>query len=90
MKRIQPPRIETEIKAGEKIDALGGFTVYGLIARAEVARAENMIPVGLVVGATIVKPVKAGEPIRASDLSLEESQTIVRLRREQDRLLSQN
>lgn len=92
----RPPVAETvacakrDLKAGEKIDALGGFTVYGLIERADTARAENMVPVGLVVGATVVKPVKAGEPIRASDLSLEESQTIVRLRREQDRLLSQN
>ena len=79
-----------DLKAGEKIDALGGFTVYGLIERADVARAENMVPVGLVVGATVVKPVKAGEPIRVSDVSLVESQTIVRLRREQDRLLSKN
>jgi predicted homoserine dehydrogenase-like protein len=46
-----------------------------------------MVPVGLVVGATVVKPVKAGEPIRVSDVSLVDSQTIVRLRREQDQLL---
>lgn len=92
----RPPVAETvacakrDLKAGEKIDALGGFTVYGLIERAEVARAENMVPVGLVVGATVVKPVKAGEPIRVSDVSLVDSQTIVRLRREQDRLLLKN
>jgi predicted homoserine dehydrogenase-like protein len=88
----RPPVAETvacakkDLNPGDKIDALGGFTVYGLIDRADRARAENMAPIGLVVGATVVKPVKTGQPIRYSDLALDESQVILRLRREQDKL----
>lgn len=90
----QPPVAETvavakrDLQPGEKIDALGGYTVYGLIDRAQKARAENMVPIGLVVGATVEKPLKAGQVIRYSDLALDERQTILKLRREQDRLLS--
>jgi predicted homoserine dehydrogenase-like protein len=77
-----------DLQPGEKIDALGGFTVYGMIDQAGAAAAENILPLGLAVGAQVVRPVKMGEPIRYSDVQLDESQTIVRLRREQDRLVA--
>jgi predicted homoserine dehydrogenase-like protein len=75
-----------DLKPEETIDALGGFTVYGLIDRADRARREEMLPLGLAVGAVLKNPVKAGEPIRYADVELDENQTIVRLRREQDAL----
>ncbi|MFN8473522.1 MAG: SAF domain-containing protein [Anaerolineae bacterium] len=90
----RPPVAETvafakrDLNPGDKIDSLGGFTVYGMIERAEVARAEDIAPLGLVVGATVLKPVKMGQPVRYSDVALDESQVIVRLRREQDKLLA--
>lgn len=89
----KPPVAETiayakrDLAPGEKIDALGGFTVYGMIERAERARAENTVPLGLVVGATVEKPIQAGQPIHYSDIVPVESQTIVQLRRAQDKLL---
>lgn len=88
-----PPVAETiavakrDLAPGDKIDALGGYTVYGMIDRADTARNENTVPLGLVVGATVEKPLKAGQPIRYADVALVESQTIVRLRREQDRMV---
>jgi predicted homoserine dehydrogenase-like protein len=89
----RPPVAETvavakrDLAPGDKIDALGGYTVYGLIERAETARAENMVPLGLVPGATVEKPLKTGQPLRYSDLALDSSQTIVRLRHEQDQMV---
>ncbi len=77
-----------DLAPGDKLDSLGGFTMYGLIDRAEVARAEAMLPLGLAVGATVVRPVKAGQPIRYDDVNLIEGQTILKLRREQDALLA--
>ncbi len=77
-----------DLVPGDKLDSLGGFTMYGLIDRAEVARAEGMLPLGLAVGATVVRPVKAGQPIRYDDVNLIEGQTILKLRREQDALLA--
>ncbi len=77
-----------DLKPGEKLDALGGFTMYGLIEKASVAHAGQMLPLGLAVGAVVQRPVAAGQPIRYGDVALDESQTIVRLRREQDAALA--
>ena len=90
----RPPVAETitvakrDLKAGETIDALGGYTVYGMIDRAEVAADEDILPLGLAVGAKLLKDVPLGEPVRYSDVALKESQTIIRLRQEQDKMVA--
>jgi predicted homoserine dehydrogenase-like protein len=90
---LQPPTAETittakrDLKAGEKIDALGGFTVYGMIEKVTVAQEENLLPLGLSVGATLKKDVPMGTAIRYQDVDLDETQMIIQLRRKQDELL---
>lgn len=76
-----------DLKAGEKVDALGGFTVYGVIEKASVARAEELLPLGLAIGATINKHIPMGQALRYGDVDLNEEQLIVKLRREQDAML---
>jgi len=77
-----------DLKPGDKIDALGGFTVYGMIEKAEVSKEQNLVPLGLTVGGTLVKPVKKGEAVRYEDIELNEDQFIVKLRKEQDKMVS--
>ncbi|MCW5838874.1 MAG: hypothetical protein KIT29_03080, partial [Anaerolineales bacterium] len=72
----------------ERIDALGGFTVYGMIEKASVARQQNLLPLGLAVGATLVNDVPMGQALRYEDVQLDESQLIVKLRRAQDELVA--
>jgi predicted homoserine dehydrogenase-like protein len=90
---LQPPTAETittakrDLKAGEKIDALGGFTVYGMIEKVSVAQKENLLPLGLSVGATLKKDIPMGTAIRYEDVELDDSQMIVKLRQKQDELL---
>jgi predicted homoserine dehydrogenase-like protein len=87
---LRPPVAETiavakrDLKAGEKVDFLGGYTVYGMIENAVVAKEEGILPLGLAVGATLLKNVAMGEPLRYDDVQLDERQTIVKLRRWQD------
>ena len=76
-----------DLKAGEKIDYLGGYTVYGSIEKADIAREEAIIPLGLAVGATITKDVKQGQPLHYSEVELDRSQTIYHLRWLQDKAL---
>lgn len=89
-----PPVAETiavakrDLKAGEKIDVLGGFTVYGMIERADVTRQEGFLPLGLAPGSLLVRDVPQGAPLTYADVELNESLTIVHLRRLQDQLLS--
>lgn len=75
-----------DLKAGEKVDALGGFTVYGIIEKADTAHQEGLLPLGLAVGAELKNDVAMGTPIRYVDVNLDESQLIVQLRQEQDKL----
>ena len=79
---------KVDLNPGDKIDMLGGFTVYGMFYRADQARQENLVPLGLTVGGIISKPVKKGQPIRYDQIDLNESQVIYRLRKEQDKLTS--
>ncbi|KAA3647310.1 MAG: flagellar biosynthesis protein FlgA [Chloroflexi bacterium] len=89
-----PPVAETltiakrDLKSGEQIDGLGGYTAYGMIDRADVAREGNLLPLGLAVGATLVRDVPLGTAISYDDVELKDDQLIVQLRREQDELLS--
>ncbi len=75
-----------DLVPGDVIDALGGYTAYGMIEKASVAHAENLVPFGLTVGGTILKPVKMGEAIRYDEIELKDD-LIVKLRREQDKLI---
>jgi predicted homoserine dehydrogenase-like protein len=75
-----------DLKVGEKIDYLGGFTVYGTIEKASVAKAEGCLPLGIAVGATLTRDVKRGEAVHYSDVDLNETQTIFHLRKLQDKM----
>jgi predicted homoserine dehydrogenase-like protein len=69
---------------GERLDDFGGYTYYGTIERAEIARALNALPVGLAPGATVARLVPAGEIITWDDVRLDEESVVVKLRRQQD------
>lgn len=75
-----------DLAPGEKIDSLGGFTVYGTIDKAIVASQQNILPLGLSVGAVLKTTVKKSEPVHYDDVDLNEDQTIVHLRRLQDKM----
>lgn len=91
---LRPPTAETitvakkDLKKGDKIDALGGFTVYGMIEKYQVAKKQNLLPLGLAVGATLKNDVTMGDAVSYDDVELDESQLIVDLRRKQDQLLA--
>jgi predicted homoserine dehydrogenase-like protein len=75
-----------DLSAGEKLDTFGGYTFYGQIEAAEVARRINALPIGLAPDAVVTRPVKAGGVISWNDVKLDEEQTVVKLRRKQDTL----
>ena len=73
-----------DLKAGDRLDTFGGFTHYGLIEEGRQARDLRALPVGLAPGAVVDKPVSAGAIITWDDVHLDESQTVVKLRRMQE------
>ncbi|MDO9546262.1 MAG: hypothetical protein Q7J07_05880 [Pelolinea sp.] len=77
-----------DLNPGDMVDALGGYTVYGMIEKAVIAKEQNLVPLGLTVGGKIVKPVKIGEAVSYDAIELDEEKLIVKLRREQDKMIS--
>jgi predicted homoserine dehydrogenase-like protein len=75
-----------DLQAGEMLDDFGGYTFYGLIDQADEVKITNALPVGLAVGAKIRSPIRQGQIITWDDVELDESSTLVRLRRLQDAL----
>lgn len=77
-----------DLRAGERIDSIGGSTVYGTAESAEVTTADQLVPLGLVSGAEVVRDVAAGTVLTAQDVRIDENTMIATLRRLQERLLA--
>ena len=73
-----------DLKTGEILDGSGGYTVNGLIEKAEVARAENLLPLGLSDNATLKCDVSQGEAISYDMVELNEDSFVLKLRCLQD------
>ena len=72
------------LKQGEQLDGSGGYTVNGLIEKAEIARAENLLPLGLASGVKLKQDVVQGTAITYDMVELNEDSFVLKLRRLQD------
>lgn len=75
-----------DLAPGDALDDFGGYAFHGVMDRAEEARKLDALPVGLAPGAKLVRRVRKGAVIAWTDVRLDESCTVVKLRREQDAL----
>ena len=62
-----------DLKAGEVLDGGGGYTVSGLIERADISMKEGLLPLGLSAGATLNNDVAQGTAIRYADVEMVDS-----------------
>jgi len=72
------------LRPGETLDDFGGYTFYGVMDEAAAARGLNALPVGLAPGARVCRSVEAGQIVTWEDVALDEGQTVVKLRREEE------
>ena len=76
-----------DLKAGETIDGIGGYTTYGSIATVEDTDANNYVPYGLINNKTVMKKdVKKGQLITLDCVDLDTTTLIYKLRKEQDKM----
>jgi predicted homoserine dehydrogenase-like protein len=73
-----------DLKAGEVLDGIGGFTCYGLIENSDTFRAENLLPMGLSEGCRLLRDIPMDSPISRRDVELPEGRLCDALRKEQD------
>lgn len=77
---------KTDLKAGQKLDAIGEYCYRATIELADVAREGNMLPVGLAKGAVLKTDVAKDEVITYDMVELDNSSVLLQLRRMQDQL----
>ena len=75
-----------DLKAGDKIDGIGGYTVRGYADIAADARRDNLVPIGLIQNAIVKNDVPVGTLLTYDDLELDANSLIVKLRKEQDEM----
>lgn len=72
-----------DLTAGEILDGVGGFTCYGVIDNADVAKKNNLLPMGLTEGVRIKRNISKDSVLTYDDIEIPASIPF-KLRKEQD------
>lgn len=75
---------KTNLRAGETLDGIGGFTCYGVLENYDVSHGENLLPMGLSDSCRLKTDISRDEVITFSDIELPQGRLCDRLRKEQD------
>jgi predicted homoserine dehydrogenase-like protein len=75
-----------DLRAGEVLDGIGFYMTYGLAENADVAAAENLLPMGVAEGARLVRDVPQDQVLSYADVELPAGRLCDRLRAEQSAL----
>jgi predicted homoserine dehydrogenase-like protein len=84
-----PPTVEVvatakvDLRAGDTLDAIGGYMTYGLCENADVAAAERLLPLGLAEGCRLLRDVRRDDVLTYEDVEVPEGRLVDRLRSEQ-------
>lgn len=70
------------IAPGQTLDGEGGYTVFGKLAPATDSLAQRALPLGLSLGAKVIRPVAEGETVTWDDVEIDDTREAVQLRRE--------
>ena len=74
------------LSAGDLIDGIGGYTVRGYADNALDAKRDNLVPIGLIAGAKVIKAIGVGELLTYNHVELKADSFIVALRKKQDEM----
>jgi len=72
-----------DLKAGERLDGIGGFCAYGLIDNAAIARAMTAMPIGLSEGCVLRRDVSKDDVLSFDDVDAPPGRLVEALWREQ-------
>jgi len=73
-----------DLAAGETLDGEGGYCVYGKLMTAADSLNGRYLPMGLASGVKLNSAIPAGQPIRFSDVNVDETSPAVAFRREME------
>ncbi len=72
------------LEAGEVLDGEGGYTVYGSLTGAATSCRNGYLPIGLASGVTLKTHIANGQPIKFSDVEIDETTLAFQFRREME------
>jgi predicted homoserine dehydrogenase-like protein len=72
-----------DLKVGERLDGMGGFTCYGMVDRYAVCQRENALPIAVSLDCTLKRDIAKDQPISYADVALPKDRLVDRLRAEQ-------
>lgn len=75
-----------DLKAGQKVDGIGGYDFFSRIYTVEAARALRGVPMGLTPGGRVLKDVARGEPLTSDNFAPDTTQLVYKLRQLQETL----
>jgi predicted homoserine dehydrogenase-like protein len=75
-----------DLKAGETLDGIGGFTCYGVAENSDLCLSGNLLPMGLSEGCRLKRDIRRDETISYEDVRLPDNRLSDRLRTEQNEL----
>lgn len=73
-----------DLKAGEVLDGIGGFTCYGVAENSDVCRAQKLLPMGLSEGCRLKRDIPKDQVLTYEDVDLPAERLCDRLRGEQN------
>ena len=71
------------LKAGERLDGVGGFATYGVIENAGTFAEQNLLPAGVAEGCRVLRDVAEDVALTYADVAVPEGRVCDRLRDEQ-------
>jgi predicted homoserine dehydrogenase-like protein len=77
-----------DLKPGEELDGEGGFTVFGKLMPGAASLATGGLPIGLAHHVKLKNAVAKDQPVRWSDVDIDETSQAVRVRREMEKMFS--
>jgi predicted homoserine dehydrogenase-like protein len=72
-----------DLKQGQLLDGIGHYMTYGLCENADVARRENLLPIGLAEGCRLLRDVNKDSVLTFEDVQLPSTRLCDRLWKEQ-------
>jgi len=81
-----PAIAKRNLRSGETLDGIGGFTCYGQLENADTARRDNMLPMGLSEHCRVIRDVAIDTPLTFDDVELPSGRLCDRLWRQQEEL----
>jgi predicted homoserine dehydrogenase-like protein len=75
-----------DLRAGEKLDGEGGFTVYGKLMPAVDSLRRGTLPIGLAHNMVLKRDIRAGQAVQWDDVNFDASLESVMVRREMEAL----